>query len=499
MSTVVAHRLQAQNVNSDLVSLARFPEESLLLGSARAFMRNGLDFFQRCEQIAGIVQTRFLWKPFYVITDPAAIADVLVNHPKAFIKPYLLQRLKVLFGNGLLTSDGDVWSHHRHVVQPAFGSDRMPRFLGLVRENTEGMVSSWRKGETRDVYPDIIDLCMKNIAQTMFGVYDEELGSIVRALAAACHKLVHSVFDAIRPLPFRFPSRLKRQVEKELNDLGRYLGRLIDQRSNQPPSDDFLGLLLSGAKGHHPPLSRQAVLDESVTMLLAGHETTASALVWSLYLLARHPDLADALATDLASRLKGEAPSYGYLDSLESLRATLDETLRLYPPTHRIARTVKTPAVVGGRSLPVGADVVMPQWAVHRSARWYQEPEAFVPGRWTGAFRRSLPRYAYFPFSGGARTCVGSQLAWCESAVILGLLAQRFRFSLCDPAPLVPYEGLTLLPTTGRLQVRIDGRVAISAPWSSITKSAAFSHCRRFGHGPFPGHPSACSRGDAAY
>ncbi len=314
-------------------------------------MRNGLDFFQRCERIAGIVRTRFLWKPFYVITDPAAIADVLVNHPKNFVKPYMLQRLKVLFGNGLLTSDGDVWSHHRHVVQPAFGSDRMPRFLDLVRENTEAMVSSWRKGEMRDVYPDLIDLCMKNISQTMFGVYDEELGSIVRALATTCHKLVHSVFDAIRPLPFRFPSRPKRQVEKELNDLDRYLGRLIDQRSSEPPRDDFLGLLLSGAKGHHPPLNRQALLDEAVTMLLAGHETTASALVWSLYLLARHPELADALAADLVSHLKGEAPSYGDLDTLESLRATLDETLRLYPPTHRIARTVKTPAVVGGHPL----------------------------------------------------------------------------------------------------------------------------------------------------
>ncbi len=269
------------------------------------------------------------------------------------------------------------------------------------------MTSSWLIGDLRDLYPDLIDLCMKNITQTMFGVYDEELGGIVRALAATCHELVHSVFDVIRPWPFRFPNRLKRQVEKELSDLDRYLGRLIDERSKEPPRDDFLGLLLSGYKGHHAPLSRRAVLDESATLLLAGHETTASALVWSLYLLAQHPQHADALAADLAAHLSGEAPSYGDLDSLELLRATLDETLRLYPATHRIARTVKTPVVIGGHLLSTGADVVMPQWAVHRSARWYQEPEAFKPGRWTPAFRKSLPRFAYFPFSGGARTCVG--------------------------------------------------------------------------------------------
>jgi cytochrome P450 len=469
------------------------PEEPLLLGSLRAYARNGLDFYQRCEQIAGIVRTRFAWKPAYIITEPEAIADVLVNRPKSFVKPYLLQRMRVLFGNGLLTSDGDAWSHSRHLVQPAFASDRMAKFLGLVCENTERMVSRWRHGEVRDVYPELADLCMKTVTQTMFGVYDEELARIARALAATCHELARAVFDLARPWPFSFPRRLTGRAEKERQELARYLDRLIDRRCGQPPCDDFLGLMVSGNNGRHPPLSRQAMLDESVTLLLAGHETSASALVWSLYLLARHPRHADALAADLGCRLNGEAPSHGDLDSLESLRATLDETLRLYPPTHRIARTVKDPVVVGGHSLAVGADVVMPQWAVHRSARWYQDPEAFVPGRWTPDFRKSLPRFAYFPFSGGPRTCVGSQLAWCESAVILGLLAQRFRFSLCDSAPLVPYEGLTLLPAAGRLEVRLERRMTTFGARNFPTETAALAAYRRFGDGSFLGDHSPSS------
>jgi cytochrome P450 len=474
MTSAVADGLRAAFSTSAPVSLARFPEESLLLGSGRAYTRNGLEFYQRCERIAGIVQTRFLWKSAYIVTDPAAIADVLVNHPKSFVKPYVLRRLKVLFGDGLLTSDGEVWTHHRRLMQPAFSSERMPEFVNVVRRNAEEMVSSWRNGEARDVYPDLIDLCMKNVTQTMFGVYDEELGSIVRALAATCHQLVHAVFDVIRPLPFRFPGRLRRRVEKELDNLDRYLGRLIDQRRVEPPRNDFLGLLLSGA-GHHPPLSRQAILDESVTMLLAGHETTTSALAWSLYLLARHPRQADALATDLAFELNGEAPVHGELDQLELLRATLDETLRLYPPTHRIARTITTPVVVGGHLLPAGADVVLPQWAVHRSARWYHQPEAFLPSRWTPAFRKSLPKFAYFPFSGGARTCVGSQLAWCESAVILALLTQRFRFSSCDTAPLVPYEGLTMIPASGQLRLKLERRPVIRADRKLKRETSAFA------------------------
>jgi cytochrome P450 len=455
------------------VSFAQYPDESWLLGSASAVARNGLEFFERCEQTAGIVRTRFLVKRVYVVTDPAAIADVLVNHPKSFVKPYLLRRMKVLFGDGLLTSSGEQWADHRHLVQPAFGAECMPGFLRLVRKSTEEMLSSWcngerRDGDVRDVYPEIVDLCMKNVAQTLFGAYDEEMGTIVRALAATCHDLTHAVLNVGQLLPFHIPGRLKRRLDGELGALNSYLGRLIDQRMadqgrNEPPRRDFLGLLLSGGGEHHPPLSRQAVLDESVTMLLAGHETTASALAWSLYLLARHPKHADALADDLESRLQGDAPSISDLEELTSLRATLDETLRLYPPTHRIGRTVVSPVEVGGHEMPVGADVLVPQWAVHRSARWYDQPLDFLPERWTPAFRRSLPKFAYFPFSGGPRICVGTQLAYSEVAVILGMLAQRFRFSLCDETPLAPYEGLTLLPAGGHLRLKIKRRSMIPA------------------------------------
>jgi cytochrome P450 len=452
------HTPASSHTSGTPVSLARYPDESWLLGSATAVARNGLEFFERCEQTAGIVQTRFLVKRVYVVTDPTAIADVLVNHPKSFVKPYVLRRMKVLFGNGLLTSSGELWANHRHLVQPGFGAECMTGFVGLVRENTEEMLSSWRDGDVRDVYPEIVDLCMKNVAQAMFGVSDEELGSIVRALAATCHDLTHAVLNVGQPLPFHLPGRLKRRLKRELGALNHYLGRLIDQRRNEPPRRDFLGLLLSGGGEHHRPLSRQEVLDESVTMLLAGHETTASALAWSLYLLARHPKHADALADDLMSPLQNDAPSMSDLEDLTSLRATLDETLRLYPPTHRIGRTVVSPVVIGGHEIPVGADVLVPQWAVHRSARWYDQPLDFLPERWTPAFRRSLPKFAYFPFSGGPRICVGTQLAYSEVAAILGLLAQRFRYSLCDDIPLVPYEGLTLLPAGGHLRLKLKRR-----------------------------------------
>ena len=439
-----------------IASFAEYPHESWLFGSARSVARNALDFFERCERMAGIVKTRFLTKRVYVVTDPTAIADVLVNHPKCFIKPFVLRRMKVLFGEGLLTASGEHWANHRRLIQPSVGSDCLRGFLRSVRESTEEMLSTWQDGDVRDVYPEIADLCMKNVARTMFGQYDEELGSIVRALAATCHDLTHAVLNVRPPLPFHLSRHLKRRLRNELEALGDYLGHLIDERRNEPPRNDFLGLLLSG--DGDAPLNRQAVLDESVTMLLAGHETTASALVWSLYLLARHPEKADVLAVDLESQLHGNAPSMNDIEELTSLRATLDETLRLYPPTHRIGRTAISPVVVGGHPIPVGADVLLPQWAVHRSERWYTRPLEFLPERWTPAFRRSLPKFAYFPFSGGARICVGTQLAYSEVAVILAMLVQRFEYSLYDQKELEPYEGLTLLPAAGHLRLRLKRR-----------------------------------------
>jgi cytochrome P450 len=441
------------------VSLARFPGDKRLLGAARFLMRNGLEFLEACEQTAGIVHTRFGTKQLYVVSDPSAIEDVLVKHPHSFVKPFVLRRMKILFGSGLLTAEGDRWTHNRHLVQPAFHSERMPGFMQFVRENTEDLAASWRDGEVRNVYPDLADLCLKNLARTMFGVYDEELERRVRALTTACQAMVHAIFRIVPLLPLLYPSRLKRELRKALRDLDHYLGHLIDERRREPPRDDFLGLLMSGGGGHHPPMSRQAILDESVTILLAGHETVATALAWSLYLLARHPEHADALAADLFAHLKGEAPSAADLGGLTMLRATLDESLRLYPPLHRIGRTVKEPVVVGGHALRVGADVLLPQWAVQRSARWYDQPTAFLPSRWTPAFRHELPRFAYFPYSGGPRTCVGVHFVWFEAAVILGVLAQRFRFVLPDATPVVPYEGLTLVPTGDRLRLRIERRL----------------------------------------
>jgi len=440
------------------VSFARFPQESWLLASTVAFTRNGLSYWERCERTAGIVHTRLFWKQVYIVTAPEAIEDVLVTHAPSFTKPFGLRRMKVVFGNGLLVSEGDHWQQHRHHIKPAFGPDRTAALIEFARHRAEALAAAWRDGGERDFYPDLLDVFLDNLAHTMFGGCDAELKRTTRAAAEICQDIAHSGFRAVRPSQLLYPGRLKRRLDTAMRELHAYLSGLIDRRIAEAPRDDFLGLLLRG-DGHHPPMPRQDVLDESVTMLLAGHETAAAALVWALYLLARHPEHADTLARDLAAQLQGAAPSAETLPRLTSLRQTVDETLRLYPPTHRIGRTVIAPVDVGGHKLPVGAEVVLPQWAVHRSARWYDRPDMFVPGRWTAAFRRELPKFAYFPFSGGPRSCLGTQFVLLEAAIVLGVLAQHFRFSMLPgAAELAPFEGLTLLPAGRQLRLRMERR-----------------------------------------
>lgn len=444
-----------------MAGLTRLPGGHWLVGHAREFARDGLRFYQDCERLGGIVQSRILVKRLYVISDPAAIGEVLVEKHRHFIKPYVLRRMKVVFGNGLLTSDGETWLHNRRLVQPAFQSARIRAFAEVARGRAERLADRWAAGGECDVVPDLVDLCLGNLTEVMLGRRDAELAGLVRRLVPVTHALARTVSHPLKLPPTAWPNALGRELRAALQDIYRYIDALMAER-RRTPTTDFLGLLVGGRSPGSQPLDPQVIRDEMVTLLLAGHETAAAALIWGLHLLATHPVEADALATELATRLGGAAPAVDDLDGLPRLRAVLDETLRLYPPTHRVGRSVLSPVTIGGVDLPVGSEVLLPQWAVHRSARHYDEPDAFRPARWTAAFRASLPKFAYFPFSGGPRTCVGANLVWFEDAITLAAIVQRVRFAPADAAAVVPREGLTLVPAGGRLRLRLEPRMADS-------------------------------------
>jgi cytochrome P450 len=234
--------------------------------------------------------------------------------------------------------------------------------------------------------------------------------------------------------------------------LDRYVARLIARRRAARAGDDFLSLLLAAHDGAGAPLSERQVRDEVVTMFLAGHETAASSLSWALYLLAAHPPVARRLAAALDAG-----------DGATPLDQVMREALRLYPPAYRISRTTVKTCDIGGHEVKVGTEVMIPQWAVHRSARFFAEPDAFRPERWTPAFTAALPRFAYFPFGGGARTCIGNTFAEVEGSVVVGELCRRFELALPPGAEAAPFLGVTLLPRGNQLLLQVRRRARAGA------------------------------------
>jgi cytochrome P450 len=226
-------------------------------------------------------------------------------------------------------------------------------------------------------------------------------------------------------------------------------------------------MLLAARDDAGAPLSERQIRDEVVTMFLAGHETAASSLTWALYLLAAHPPVAERLA----AALDGDAGGAGEREIDRVMR----EALRLYPPAYRISRTAVQACKLGGHPVKPGVEIMIPQWAVHRSARFYDEPDAFRPERWTPAFTAALPRFAYFPFGGGPRTCIGNSFAEIEGSVALGHICRRYELRVPPRARVAPYLGVTLLPRDNVLELEVRRRRA-TRPSSEMAAAPPSPH-----------------------
>jgi cytochrome P450 len=427
--------------------LQKVPADSAFAGNAKSLSSDGLRFFEECERLGPIVLGRAYHKRFYVVTGPDLIEEVLVKKAKAFAKPRLLRDLKMIFGDSLLTADGDLWRHRRRLVQPVFHAKNNAAHGAVMVRGIAQMLSGWRS-ERRDVHPDLVDVCITNLTRSFLGVSDPELTARVRDLASVCHEVVQALGEYRSPWFVMFPSLLAGRFQSRLRELEADIVKLATERrkTSAAAPDDFLQRVVHGRDADGCPMSARAIRDETVTMLLAGHETAAAAVSWGLYLLATHPEARRRLVDELDAVCGERAPTFEDLPRLPWLDKVLLETYRLYPPTHRIGRTVNAPVSLGGVDLEIGTDLLIPQWAVHRSPRWFDDPKAFRPERWTDDFVDRLHRFAFFPFSAGPRVCIGQALVTIEDALLLGSIAKAFDFELVAGARIEPVEGLTLLP-----------------------------------------------------
>ncbi|HZW88264.1 MAG TPA: cytochrome P450 [Myxococcaceae bacterium] len=446
-----------------------------LHGSALDAREDILGFYRRCEEEGGAVATHIWRLPILVVTAPELVEEVLIRKQQCFIKSAGLRSTRLAFGQGLLTSDRELWLRQRRTLQAAFHARQLALYRTSMEEACRRLVDTFQDGQVRNVHHDMTELCFEVLARSLFG---EEL-PVARALVGAAAEALHAfhhlfsqwvgaagglAFAAVRGIatalgrpdfvvePTLLPTTYARRFRRAVQALDAFVTALIERRRGEPRGGDFLSLLLSARDERNLPLDERLIRDEIVTMFLAGHETAASSLSWTLYLLARHPEVARALALQLDQG-----------DGSELLDQVTREGLRLYPPAYRISRTAVARCRIGDHEVRRGTEIMIPQWAIQRSARWFDAPDEFRPERWTRTFMESLPRFAYFPFGGGARSCIGHSFANLEASVVLAAILRRFTLAVPAGFEAEPFLGVTLLPKDNRILLEVRRRPSPSA------------------------------------
>jgi cytochrome P450 len=421
------------------------PPGHFLTGHLPELRRDLLGLYLRCAREYGDVSLlRFGLRPVYLINHPDLIEQIL--NSRNFIKHYALRMNRRLLGNGLLVSEGDFWLRQRRLIQPAFLPQRIASYAAVMIDYTERHSAAWHTGDKRDVHADMRQLTMQIAAKTLFGADVEGQGPVVsRALIEVMESFNRRLFSVLR-LPDSVPTPANVRAWLALRRLNRILYEIINQRRADGQESDLLSILLHARDEEGGGMTDRQLRDEAMTLFLAGHETTALALTWTLYALARHPEVAARLRRELDEVLCGRHPTVADLPALRYCEAVIQEGMRLYPPAYVVGREVVNGCEVGGYHLPAGASILMVQYAVHRDPRFYDEPERFHPERWLDGLLKRLPKYAYFPFGGGPRVCIGNSFAMMEAVLVLASICRRWRLSPASEAPMRFRPRLTLAP-----------------------------------------------------
>ncbi|MGC2467558.1 MAG: cytochrome P450 [Candidatus Acidiferrum sp.] len=416
-------------------------------------------FTQIVREYGDVVGLRILNFRILLINHPDHIEDVLVNHPRQFIKGRVLQANKRVFGRGLLTSEGEFWLRQRRLAQPAFHRARIAGYASTMVEYTERLLHEWQHGEERDIHKEMMRLTLQIVGKTLFDADVErdaqDIGKSLELLLELGANFRRTIF-----IPQWIPTPTNVRLERAIRQIEKVLYRIIaEKRSSGRDAGDLLSMLLAAQDEDGSRMTDRQLRDEAITLFLAGHETTANTLSWTWWLLAQNPAVEAKLHAELKAVLAGRAPSLDDLSKLVYTNHVITESLRLYPPAWGTARTAIEDLEIAGYSVPKNSGVSFAQWTVHRDPRWYDAPEEFRPERWEGDLLKRLPRFAYFPFGGGPRQCIGNTFALMESALVLATIAQHYRFRLVEGHPVVPLASITLRPRHG-IRATLESRSA---------------------------------------
>ncbi|HEY8186582.1 MAG TPA: cytochrome P450 [Pyrinomonadaceae bacterium] len=440
--------------------MAPGPKGSLFLGVMSEFTRDTFGFIERCRDYGDVVSMRFLYVTAYFLYHPDDIEYVVSTNAKNFIKSRnqrsaLFQRL---VGNGLLTSEGEAWKRQRRLAQPAFHRHRINAYAETMVDYAQRTISTWQDGEVRDIHRYMMRLTLEIVVKTLFNADvsgdADKVGHVLARITKpfAAQATVKWILDN------RLPTLTHRRFNRDAREIDSIVYRIINERrSSGQDEGDLLSMLLKAHDEEGGDRNDKQLRDEVMTIFLAGHETSALTLSWAWYLMAQNPEIERKFHAELANVLGGRVPTMEDLPRLPYTEMIAKESLRLYPPAYALGREAVKECEIGGYRVPAGAQVFMFQWATQRDRRFFAHPEEFQPERWTEEFSNSLPKYAYFPFGGGPRLCIGNYFAMMEIMLLLATIGQRFRFSLVLDHPVRLVPAMSLRPAGG-IRVVVEKR-----------------------------------------
>jgi cytochrome P450 len=397
----------------------------------------------------------------YVLTHPDHVQHVLHDQPREFVKGGMWAAVRELLGNGLVTSEGDFWLRQRRMMQPLFSGKHLASLVDgmvdVIGHETERLQRDIQPGATLDMASEMTSLTQRVLLSTMLGATveageAERLGArLVEAMRVLNLKLFTYFLPRWMPIP---GGRTFRRASAAIDEA--MLRIVRERRGSGEERADLLSLLLAARdEGGGEGMDDQQLRDELVTLFVAGNDTTANALTWLWYVLDRNPEIDRRLREEVADVLGDRRPTQADLAKLVYTKQVLMETMRLYPPVWMFPRFCERDQVVGGWLIPAGSAMIVSQWITHRDPSLWERPDEFDPERFTPERSASRPRYAYFPFGGGPRQCIGNNFALMEGQLIAAMMARRFRPRLPEGARVIAGSASTLKPKGG-LKMRLE-------------------------------------------
>ncbi|MEB3215909.1 MAG: cytochrome P450 [Nostocales cyanobacterium 94392] len=392
---------------------------------------------------------------FYLLAHPKYAEQVLFTQQERYIKPDIVNKpFNFMMGESILTSEGDFWLKHRRLMQPAFHMKQLANLAEVIVSCTESFLQEWEnkpEGEVIDIAEETLRLTLKIAGQTLFSKDISDEDSVLGQAFRTGYEFINYKMNNLWTEPLWIPTPRNQRFLKAKQTLDNLILDIINfRRQNTTDRNDLLSMLMAARDEQTGEgMSDKQLQNEAITLLVAGHETVASALAWTWYLLAKHPDIAANLQAELARVLNGGYPSLEKLPQLEYTRRVFDETLRLYPPAWAIPRTNKEDDEINGYFIPQGSLVNVAAFMIHRHPEFWENPEQFNPDNFLPEKVNQRPKFAYFPFGGGKRVCIGQNFALMEATIIIALISQRFKLELLPNQQIEIDPTFTLRPKNG--------------------------------------------------